>query len=271
MSKSCPAGRARSRFPVLARMKRNLATYGAAALCMGFATAASSQALDFELRYDARTTLHYPHKDSSDNDIFGLSTGLTTDLVNGGLRWEFFLGLRNEYFGDDYPTLAGLEAVRFHDDPDRWQWGYGARADWASDHTTTGELAVAARRFVAARAYRGTIGVQTSAEEIYGRDDLTGAFAVGEYSWYARDGLVIRAGVQADRDGTLAAGVAEFRFGRSPVSFELTWAYTLDSYRDIGDYNDLTYLIRFSPGYKTFRDRDRARPSRLLHRYAAVQ
>ncbi len=238
---------------------------GLVSIFLSAAAAASEQRLDLSLGYAARAT--YP---DTDNDVFAATAGWTWDRPqDGGLRFGIIGGVRNEDFSGDYPAILGAEVLRFFAD-NALQYGFGARVVWSDDVETSGELAFGAQSFGTRHMLRGTLGLQAFSDDLPIRED-TGVFGVGEFTWYGGSNWALRAGIQADTDGTVGALGGEMNIGRSDFSISIEYAPAFDEYRDNDEYDDLTVTIHYVPGYGSLQARDRGTPTRLLGRYVAAQ
>lgn len=227
--------------------------------------------LDGGFAYAARTTQEFLDREASDNDIMRFTLGATWRYDLNQARLALELGARNEDFSSSYPAMAGGE-LGYHWLQDWGRFGLGARARWADDLETTGELAFGAERFGDTIDLRGMAGVQyvTDTDDLADRTQ-TSAFGLGEATWFPIDNLALWLGVMGDADGSVGGVGVEIRPRRWPVSFFMEWGHALTEYRGLNGYNDLYGGIKFVPRSRTLKEHRRAVTDRSFLRYVEVQ
>lgn len=230
--------------------------------------AAEPSRSDLSFEYHARETLR-----GNDNDIMRLRYGLEWGDSDGLARVSVFAGIRDvglNLFASsrdlslDNPDL-GVEAVWLRQ-AGFGRYGFGGRIGYAGNAATALEVASVMERHGDAVDLRLMSGVQGVSDTLPGREDVS-AFGVAEATWWVRDSIALRGGVQVDHDGVLATFGAEAAIPGTSMRLFLDWGHAVDDYRGVGGYNDLSGGIRFDFGGGSLREGAR----RSLFRPAEVQ
>jgi len=227
---------------------------------------------DLAFEYHARETLR-----GADNDIMRLRYGLEWGDSDGLARVSVFAGVRDvglNLFASsrdlslEDPDL-GAEAVWLRQ-AGYGRYGFGGRIGHAGNAATALELASVLERHGETVDLRLLGGVQGVSDTLPGREDVS-AFGLAEATWWVRDSIALRGGVQADHDGVLATFGVEAAIPGTSMSLFLDWGHAVDDYRGIGGYNDLSGGIRFDFGGGSLREQLREGARRSLFRPAEVQ
>ncbi len=227
---------------------------------------------DGTLFYTARETVTDDAGDFFDDDRFTGSLGFTRSDAGGGFRLQADLGVRNEFFGGDYPPALHVAALSFRGTGAR-VWGVGLRGGGVAGRGLSGEVSAAAELRGAAWTLRGLGGVQGLTEDWpkdeAGRGDL---FLTSEASVYPADWAVLRGGATLDTRGAPVVHVAaEVRPRGGPFGAFADWAVATGDYRGEDFYDQVRFGISLSFAFDSLRARDRAQNQRLLWRPFAAQ
>lgn len=224
-----------------------------------------AQSVDIEVGYAARET-----RPTTDNDLFFVDTGFTWADDRGFKRLELMAAMRNNDFSGDYPMVLGVEASRVLEREESLL-AFGGRLNYADDITTATEAMVGYMRFWDNMSFRASAGAWATEGNVPGRSQNSGLVGVLETSWYPAENWALRAGIQVDADGELAAFTGEWNIGKSNVSLLVETAVAFDEYRGQKSYDNLTVSLRWAPGHSRPQNRDRKVADRILHRFADTQ
>jgi hypothetical protein len=238
--------------------------------------AAQGTQVDAALAYSAREEVPDPDGGDLDNDILRLTAGVAWGLGDGRVRGALeFGGMNNADWGTDFDTIWGGE-LAYARRVGNQRYALGGRVRNAEPLSTTTELMYAAQHLGATVDLRGVAGAQfvADSDDVPGRDDDAGLFALGEVTTYLGSDFAVSGGLYIDPDGSVGSFGAEWQPAGRAFSLFFDYAASLEDYRatdGFDDYDKLTGGIRIVFGGGDLRTNRQDNLARVFHRPVEVQ